>query len=285
MSSTSALICSVSSGSSGSSESSPSVPEPMEHPVPSIDQKPLMPTKFNNLFKKVLSEYIHADFNIDGDAFIEQMIKCKLFITGGIIPAVINHNKEYGDIDIICCADGDIKGMKEYIEKTLNIKSESGGYKYFGTKHIQLAYKLSDTGIVLPPKESKEYVKYSHPYFLESFVNKDLIYKLRGLSLIDIVIDYVFGNKCMQLIHIKTNDIQEYIRSFDLDICRNYFNGEILYCEELSHITSKRMILYRYKNQEGQIVDSLLNERTTDRVEKYKKRGYKLKKEIYIYLD
>jgi hypothetical protein len=230
----------------------------------------------NTDIKNTLAKMIEKDFAINGKLIMSQLRPNKILITGGIIPAAINKTNDYGDIDIVC---GDMESFKyftDFISSLLNIDptAYSGeGTLYFGKGYSQ---KLQDyaklpsiktTGDESYCSEKKLGVaKYNHNYcHLPNNKNKELACKFGGLALI--------------------SHIMGYINKFDLDICKNYFDGETLYCVNINAIKTKRMTLYRYKDKEGQILDPQLDERSVGRSDKYKKRGYKLISEVNEYVE
>lgn len=243
----------------------------------------------------VLVKIINDDFGMNGKLLVSQLRPNKIIVTGGIIQALINNTKDYGDLDIVCCDEESYIHFTKYMNSVLNMdKCQKGScVLYFGDKHIQSKAmyteepkdkSLGNTEYCISEKKQKDAL-YHHDYGLTHNDNCKQIYELRGLSLINHVDNYIINGKCLQIITLNKSDIMKFIGSFDLDICRNYFNGTELYCENVGAIKAKQMTLYRYKNKEGHIVDSLLNERTTERLEKYKKRGYKLIREIYDYIE
>jgi hypothetical protein len=246
-----------------------------------------------------LTNMIEKDFAINGKLLMEQLKPNKILITGGIIPAAINGTNDYGDLDIVCCDIESFKHFTDFINSLLHVdqKCHTGSYNlYFGKEHIQKVSnydkipnikKPGDTAYCISEKK-QEIEKYCHDYHhVLNWPNVDLVHRLRGLALIDSVVNYIVNGKCLQIIILKEkeNNIKNYIKEFDLDICRNYFDGEGFYCENIYAIKEKQMTLYRYKYKNGEIADSLLDERSIERLEKYKKRGYVLIREVYDYIE
>jgi hypothetical protein len=110
---------------------------------------------------------------------------------------------------------------------------------------------------------------------------------LRGLAFITGTEDFIIKNQQVQIIklNIPKESIEKYIGAFDISICKNYYDGKELHSYKMMHIEKKEMVLYRYKYPNGQIADTLFNDRSTQRVKKYQERGYTLKKEIYVIVD
>jgi len=250
--------------------------------------------------KVTLTNMIGKDFAIDGGLLMSQLRPKEILITGGIIPAAINGTNDYGDLDIVCCNAKSFKYFTNFISSLLHVDPNlmtGQNMMYFGVDNIHTLtnYNKLSEGEKLPGdityniSEKKQGITiYGHNYCqLLKTENENLVHRLRGLALIDCVTNYIINNKCLQIIVLKEgeNNVMNYIKEFDLDICRNYFDGEKLYCENIEAIKTKKMSLYRYKYNNGKIADSLLDERSIERLEKYKKRGYKLIREIYDYIE
>jgi len=248
----------------------------------------------NTDIKNTLAKMIEKDFAINGKLIMSQLRPNKIMITGGIIPAAINKTNDYGDIDIVCCDTDNFKYFTDFISSLLNIDPHaySGeGILYFGKECTQKLQDYAKLPSIKTPGDTtycskkKLVAKYNHNYcHFSNDKNKELSCKFGGLALIDHVVNYIINGKCLQIIILKENNIMGYINKFDLDICKNYFDGDTLYCENINAIKTKRMTLYRYKDKEGQILDPQLDERSVGRSEKYKKRGYKLFSEVYEYV-
>jgi hypothetical protein len=97
--------------------------------------------------------------------------------------------------------------------------------------------------------------------------------------------------KSVQIIYIDENEfdnVGEYVKLFDLDICANYFDGVSLFIENLDHIINNEALL-KNKNNNINFVETyknrLITKRTEKRIVKYYRRGYKIKLFLNEYYD
>ena len=93
------------------------------------------------------------------------------------------------------------------------------------------------------------------------------------------VSNYKLNDKIIQFISI-TKDYREYIDAmFDLDICKNFFDGEKLYIKNISKLIKKHDT-YKPINSVGKYLynPDLSEQNNLSRMEKYIQRGFDIKK-------
>lgn len=113
---------------------------------------------------------------------------------------------------------------------------------------------------------------------LLSFRMPTSIYALHLNSNLSFVQDYTVNQKHLQVLHV--HDMQSYVKSFDLDFCRNYYN-----LQDGLVINSPESIIYaqcRINLEQAYFQDIVPNdimakaEMIEARLAKYRARGYKI---------
>jgi hypothetical protein len=183
-----------------------------------------------------------TNIKIDSDKFLEIIKKYKVSITGSIVlQAIVNKHFEYSDIDLCVLDDRNSELEKE-------IESLTDG-KFYNINSLEV-------------KES----------------NNEIILNYENVGILSVsTLDYKINlNLCgkIQIIYIdKTKHItlDDFIDTFDFDICKNYTDGEKVVIKNPEAIKGSTGTINIYENK------YIFTERNIARIIKYYKRGFDIK--------
>lgn len=198
-----------------------------------VDKQFVQNTLWTNIIKKKLS-----DNNIDFDILIKIMQKYNLILSGSfILQVILNETYEFSDMDF-------------YLENvTENLLDD---FKKIGASFV----------------DTSKQEKYGRTYI--NYLSDDAIERY-NLLIIKKVYNGYNKNCKIQLIEPATN-ILEHLELFDLDICKNYWDGKKFYVKNLENIQNK--IAY-YKSDFSDLNMSNYY-KMFRRIIKYQKRGFKI---------
>ena len=188
-----------------------------------------------------------ADLNIDSEKFCALLKKHDMKITGSFVLQIIEGSTyEKYDIDIFVTSI--TKSLVTEFEKVLGVKAH----------FIMEVGSNSDSSHPCDePGYSDHMDKHKHK-IVNQLVNFDRTNKNINCT--------------VQLIepHKGFDTITKYVDSFDLDVCKNFFDGDKFYVCNLKNIQNKRTIY-----DEGHLTDrSFIT--MAKRLHKYKNRGYEI---------
>ena len=83
--------------------------------------------------------------------------------------------------------------------------------------------------------------------------------------------DNIYGNLNVQLIETKNNNIN-YLDSFDLDICKNYWDGKTFHVNNLNNLINKKAVF----KMSYAVIDKFNCTKMLERIIKYKKRNFEI---------
>ena len=263
-----------------------------------------------------------TELDVDFEKFCEILIKNNTFVSGSFLLQVIQ-NKYFknSDIDIFTFGNSNKSFENEIYEllsnsivdkiknNKLNIfKEKSETYektyyddvvdiKYLETKNLKNWKKNNEKGEV-SDKDTIEVALYNSKNYIKIINKYKNINKVVKMS-INVCPDYSF-DKINAIVDFDSDDVLhkyqliyydytvyktplDIINNFDLDFCKNYFDGKTIYIKNLESITTSSCILTLtkpriYKNQNKRIVKYL--ERKYDIKVKYNDDVYDI-----IFLD
>lgn len=211
--------------------------------------KNIKKTEFKQIFCKRMSNVID-----NPEMFCKKMKECNVCIAGSFILDVLYGTNFSNDIDIY---DGG-SGAKEY--RDTDYKDEDDEKCFSFLKYIY----------TLDLKSSEDHLKQkSNPSIYEG-----PIYMIRNYT--------TSYNKTLQHIIIRSRDVKKFIdNSFDLDICKTYFDGENLFIKDINKLINKcdeikpfSILMMYYVLSTGNYQHKLSEER----INKYIERGFKISK-------
>lgn len=139
-------------------------------------------------------------YNIDGNEFCNKLIENKCYISGGFLLYNIKPTGTAHDIDIYTFSDNN---FRDYLDNNnfieYNGNRETNMYKEFQKLNMEITNYHNKNDTISQFDE----INYCHP---------------------------------LQFIRIHNHDISNFIKTFDISVCANFFDGENVYCYDIDGI-------------------------------------------------
>ena len=182
--------------------------------------------------KELFATFIAKNFGISGKEFIEVMKTANCYISGSIIIDIINKTNHCNDMDIFYNVDNRISGLPESVN--INLLEVYIMSQGYNKIIAENVYPGSSTIIT----------------YHKSGCDKTIQFIVMG----------------------STKNIESKVKHFDIDICKNYFDGDKCWCYKYNSMNIQ-------DKQFRAFIDDIVQyrEKTIARIEKYIKRGFSFK--------
>lgn len=227
-------------------------------------------------YNKQTMEKITNHFSVDINKFAKLLYDTNSFISGGsVLSAFLNEDiNENQDLDIFLRIPYD----REKEEK--NIPSfKNHYYPYQELAKEKITNFIESQGYILDANYSSE-EEINNRLKNRSNIKDELPYLQSELSkYVKNIMNYMNNGRKIQLITLYDCSIEEFLDTYDLNICRlaicSDINNKLYYYHEQNDYISKQE-LEHIKNKKMYIFNSKFINNISNRVKKYIDRGFKL---------
>ena len=225
---------------------------------------------FKSIFKQRLLSFL--DTEKEAEDFCQNLYKSKAMVSGSFILDCLYGTNYHDDIDIYDQADPN----KIYMERS-NFK--------FGDNYLKFNQYLYN----------QKFKNFTHDndsdetYIIRSYIPNKIYSQINNDKTIDMYIKYEeylkYKNKIQVIpIALSKGSWKFILASFDLDICKNGFDGQNLYIRSWNKLINRKdyikpntkVLIHTYFHR--YCAEEIDEKITKERLEKYKSRGFNIKK-------